>query len=336
MSESDSRLKLLTLYDTEEELAKVCSALSVQTRRDIVKLVTKLPLSVNEIAWKLNIPVSTASFHIKTLVEANVLRYTSGTNKRGNEKLISLNAVMFNLFLDRDSAIVADNVQVINVPIGSYTAYRAEPTCGINTPDGVLVIEDTPAMFSSPERFNAGHIWLKRGYLEYTVPLLNYSGSRSIGPNSLYDKRAIRSLCFRFELCSETAMYDHNCKSDITFSVNGLEACTFLSTGDFGEHRGKLNPEWMSSSDSQYGLLYSIDIRYDGTYLNEKRVSELAIEDLKLIDNDLLTFRIEVKPDAKHVGGFNLFGKTFGDYQQDIDIIVTYQNSYMQPKTKRT
>lgn len=325
MSEEKSRLKLLALFDNEEELAKVCAALSVKPRREIIKLIAKAPSSINDIAWKLNIPVSTASFHIKTLVEANILRYTSSNSKRGNEKLVSLNMVMFNLMLDR-SASVADNIQVISVPIGSYTAYKAEPTCGINTPDGVLVIEDTPAMFSSPRRFEAGLIWLKCGFLEYTVPLLNYAGSRSSGTNALYDKRTIRSISFRFELCSETAMYDHNCKSDITFSINGMEACTFLSTGDFGEHRGRLNPEWMPSKDTQYGLLYNIDIRYDGTYLNEKRVSELAIEDLDLVNNDLLTFRIEVKPDAKHVGGFNLFGKTFGDYPQDIDIVVTYQN----------
>ena len=141
-----------------------------------------------------------------------------------------------------------------------------------------------------------------------------------------YDKHAIRSISFRFELCSETAMYDHTCKSDITFSVNGIEVCTFLSTGDFGEHRGRLNPDWVSSKDTQYGLLYNLDVRYDGTYLNEKRVSECALEDLNLIENDLLTFRIEVKKDARHVGGFNLFGKTFGDYEQDIDIVITYQN----------
>ena len=326
MEHENTRLKLLTLYDNEDELAKVCSALSVQTRRDIIKIISKAPSSVNEIAWKLNIPVSTASVNIKSLVDANILRYTSGSSKRGNEKLVSLNMVMFNLMLDRNPTAPSDNTQTKHVPIGSYTSYKAEPTCGINTPDGVLVIEDTPAMFSSPQRFNAGHIWLKCGYLEYKVPLLNYSGSRTAGTTSMLDKHTIRSICFRFELCSETAMYDHNCKSDITFSVNGSEACTFLSAGDFGEHRGRLNPDWHSDNDSQYGLLYSIDIRYDGTYLNEKRVSELAIEDLDLAKNDLLTFRIEVKPDAKHVGGFNLFGKTFGDYEQDIDIIITYQN----------
>lgn len=326
MAESTSRLKYLTLSDTEEELAKVCAALSVPTRRAIVKLISKSPHSINEIAWKLKIPVSTASFHIKNLIDADILRYATNTNKRGNEKLVSLNTVSVNLMLDMNSAVVADNVQIINVPIGSYNSYHAEPTCGINTPDGVLLVEDTPAMFSSPQRFNAGLIWLKCGYLEYQVPLLNYSGSRSHGTMVPYDKHAIRSISFRFELCSETAMYDHTCKSDITFSVNGIEVCTFLSTGDFGEHRGRLNPDWVSSKDTQYGLLYNLDVRYDGTYLNEKRVSECALEDLNLIENDLLTFRIEVKKDARHVGGFNLFGKTFGDYEQDIDIVITYQN----------
>ena len=331
MPQNTTRLKLLTLYDNEDELAKVCSALSVPTRRAIVKLVSKSPLSVNEIAWKLNIPVSTASFHIKALNEANIVRYATNTNKRGNEKLISLNTVMFNLFLDRDSSMVADNVQVISVPIGSYTSYYAEPTCGINTPDGVLLVEDTPIMFSSPQRFNAGLIWLKCGYLEYQVPLLNHYGSRSLGTVALRDKSSIRSISFRFELCSETAMYNHDCKSDVTFSVNGVEVCTILSTGDFGEHRGRLNPDWVPNTDTQYGLLYNVDVRYDGTYLNEKRVSDHDLDSIRLVENNLLTFRLEVKKDAKHVGGFNLFGKTFGDYEQDIDIVITYQNTKKAP-----
>jgi predicted transcriptional regulator len=30
------------------------------------------------------------------------------------------------------------------------------------------------------------------------------------------------------------------------------------------------------------------------------------------------TFRIAVKPDAKHLGGINIFGRGFGNYDQDI------------------
>lgn len=326
MSENDSRLKLLTLYNNEDELAKVCSALSVSTRRAIIKYISQAPKSVNEIAWKLNIPVSTASFHIKALHDANIVRYANNPNKRGNEKLISLNTIMFNIYLDRNPAIVTDNVQLISVPIGSYTSYHAEPTCGINTPDGVLLIEDMPEMFSSPQRFNAGLIWLKCGYLEYQVPLLNYTGSRSMGTVKLLDKKAIKSISFRFELCSETVMSDHTCKSDITFSVNGIELCTFQSSGDFGERRGRLNPDWVPNTDTQYGLLYNIDIRYDGTYLNEKKVSNYDLDAIGVVEKNMLTFRIEVKKDAKYVGGFSLFGKTFGDYPQDIDIVITYQS----------
>ena len=34
--------------------------------------------------------------------------------------------------------------------------------------------------------------------------------------------------------------------------------------------------------------------------------------------------RIENKADAEYVGGFNLFGKHFGDYEQDISVSFVY------------
>ena len=38
-----------------------------------------------------------------------------------------------------------------------------------------------------------------------------------------------------------------------------------------------------------------------------------------------VTFCIEVKEDAKHVGGVNIFGKKFGDYPQGIIMNITYE-----------
>ena len=42
---------------------------------------------------------------------------------------------------------------------------------------------------------------------------------------------------------------------------------------------------------------------------------------------ELIKFKIEVKKDTVHVGGFNLFGKNHGDYAQDIIMSITYKNS---------
>ena len=69
----NKRIQALNLYDKESELVKIVSALSVKTRRDIIKIINEGPLSINEIAWKLNVPVSTASFHTKVLLKTGLL-----------------------------------------------------------------------------------------------------------------------------------------------------------------------------------------------------------------------------------------------------------------------
>ncbi len=332
--QDDMRFQVINLYDKEDRLVKVCSALSDTTRRRIIKLVHQSPLTINDIAWKLNIPVSNASYHVKALVEAGMLRYAVNTKKRGNEKLIALGSYVFTMNIGgATTTVYADEVHSFNVPIGSYTAFEVEPTCGIYNKDGVEIITDTPVAFYSPTRFNAGIIWFRAGYLEYSLPLTDYYRPQG-GELKYYDKKTISSISFKFELCSETAQYNHDYKSDITFSVNGKEAATIVSGGDYGERRGRLNPPWLANVNTQYGLMYNVDIRFDGTYLNEKRVSDVCVDDLSLVDNNLLTFRIEVKKDARHVGGVNLFGHDFGDYPQDITVDITYQNSAPRKQAK--
>ena len=45
---------------------------------------------------------------------------------------------------------------------------------------------------------------------------------------------------------------------------------------------------------------------------------DVSINDLQLKNEDFISLKIGVKKDAKYVGGLSLFGKSFGDYNQDI------------------
>lgn len=324
----DSRIQTLNLYDNEETIAKIASALSVKTRRDIIKLVNISPCSINDIAWKLSVPVSTASFHVKNLVDAGILMYSFSTQRRGNEKIVTLGNYVISMFL---GALLQENpsynkIKTIEIPIGSYSSCKVDAPCGIVLNSNEYILADSPISFYHPNRHLAKTLWLKQGYLEYTIPLFNYTKhtETSIEP---IDLNSITSLNFSFEICSETAQYNHDYKSDVTLSVNNIEICTFLTHGDYGERKGRLNPETFPDAHTQYGLLQSLDIRFDGSYLNEKRVSDVCIEDLNLKECNLITFKIEVKKDAVHVGGFNLFGKEHGDYPQDILMSITYKNS---------
>ena len=323
-----SRIQTLSLYEDEELIAKIASALSVKTRREILKLLNRAPCSINDISWKLGIPVSTASFHVKALVEARLLIYSVNTKKRGNEKLVSLGSYVIALFLSqrRSVDLKYNKVKTVEIPIGSYSSHQVTAPCGMLLKDGEeYLLADFPATFHHPKRFMAKSIWLTQGYLEYTVPLFNYNIPKEAVVEPL-DKNSIMSLNLAFEICSETAQYNHDYKSDITLTVNGIEICTFVCQGDYGERRGRFAGKTLPDVHTQYGLLQSLDVRFDGSYLNEKRVSDVCIADLKLKNSDVITFRIEVKKDATHVGGFNLFGKEHGDYPQDILLSLTYQS----------
>jgi len=39
-------------------------------------------------------------------------------------------------------------------------------------------------------------------------------------------------------------------------------------------------------------------------------------------DEDYISFKIGVKEDSKYVGGINLFGNKFGDFEQNIDMRI--------------
>ena len=67
------------------------------------------------------------------------------------------------------------------------------------------------------------------------------------------------------------------------------------------------------------------EIKTDGTYVNHNKASDITISDLGLECNPFIQMTIGNKEDARYVGGFNLFGKTFGNYEQDILMELEYR-----------
>ena len=62
-----------------------------------------------------------------------------------------------------------------------------------------------------------------------------------------------------------------------------------------------------------------------GVFLNEDLVNEnIKLSDLKLDQGNKTILRIEVKKDAINCGGLNLFGEKFGDYAQNIELLIKY------------
>lgn len=295
-----------------DKLYNVAKALASDVRLEIIKLLNFNSLNVNEIAIKLNIPTSTAALNVKVLEEAGLINTELQPGVRGSMKVCSRKSDHINIELDTFDLHAHDNSFYINMPIGNYVDCNVFPTCGLVNEHGTIDAEDNPRSFYNPRRIDAQLIWLHKGYLEYRFP------------NSILQNGKEKLLEVSLELCSEAPNYRNNWPSDITMWINNKEIGTWTSPGDFGGRRGRLNPSWYSDGSTQYGLLKTWRIGSEGSFIDEKKVSDVKLLDLKVSEGNYISVKIGIKDDAKHVGGINIFGEKFGDFEQNVVMRIDY------------
>lgn len=294
---------LLLNLDDRESLVRLGKAFGTEDRIKILTLLCKSDLNINEIAESLRLPPSTTASHIKVLEEAGLITTTLQPGVRGSMKKCSIQMEHLEVNIGTQSN---EDIYIINMPIGNYVDYKVEATCGIVSEKAPIDEEDEPKCFYNPDRTKAKLLWFGKGYVEYRFP------------NNKLINQVEERLELSMEICSEDHEYNMNFPSDITVWINGLDAGTFTCPSDFGGRRGKYNPSWWPDKNTQYGVLKTWILTKDGTYIDDTLVSDVTIMDYKLSKKDFISVRIGIKEDATYVGGINLFGDQFGDYNQDI------------------
>jgi predicted transcriptional regulator len=286
----------------------VLRALASTVRVDILQLLhTAGSLNVNDVASKLQQPQSTISSNMQVLVEAGLVRTETQKARKGNQKIChSLFDEVLVMFNEEVAPLKANTIDVA-MPLGLYTSCEVTAPCGLCSPDGIIGLLDVPNTFLDPDRMKAGLMWFTRGYVEYQFP-----------NNARLAQHTITSMEFSMELSSEVPGTSADWPSDITISVNGKDVGTWMSPGDFGDKRGVYTPDWWKLKGSQYGKLKAFRINDAGTYVDGVKISPVSLKDLDLNVHHSIRLRISVKENATHPGGINIFGRGFGNYDQDI------------------
>jgi len=297
--------------DTAEELCIIAKALASEVRIDIIKLLNFKSLNVNEISEELGIPASSAALNVKILEEAGIIHTELQPGTRGSMKLCSIKRGTIKIILN-SSFVNHDNSTYINMPIGNYVKCDMVPTCGLVNDRFYIGSEDEPRSFYNPDRTSAQLIWFHSGYLEY-----HFSNQ------SIVEKKP-HLIELSMEICSEAPNYQNEWPSDITVWINDIECGTWTSPGDFGGRRGKLNPPFWSDGSTQFGMLKTWRVTEKGASIDEVIVSNVKISQLNLTEGNFIRVRIGVKDDAVNVGGMNLFGEKFGDFNQNIVMRLDY------------
>ena len=297
-----------------DRVTSISKALSSKLRVDILRLLDNKALNISSIAEMLDIPVSTAALQIKVLEEAGLVQSEPLPGIRGSQKVsgIKVKTVHIDIKSTDDDASMSRTVR-ISMPIGNYSDCSIEAPCGISSEKQAISPDDDTDAFYLPDRTTAQIIWFYKGYLEYRFP------KRHVDEHG-----NINGVEFTFEACSEAPGYNNTWPSDITVWINGVEIGGFRSEGDYGGRRGKLNPEWWPDILTQYGKLYRVMIDSEGCYVDDKLTSSENIKSLGIDKGDYISFKIGVKDSSEYIGGMNIFGNRFGDFDQNIEMILHY------------
>ena len=291
--------------------------LSSETRVAILELLEKNgTMRMTDIAEALGVTGGTLSPHMKLLAECGLISIAFSAGKHGVQRDCSLGDTCF--LIDPQRAPLSAPAYEAEISVGQYTGYEVYPTCGLATPERLIGEVDDPRYFASPERVDCDILWLGHGYVEYMIP--NY-----LKPN----ERA-SELQISMEISSEAPGYCENWPSDITFSLNGVTLCSWTCPGDFGATRGIYIPAWWDRSWNQHGQFKLLTVNETGCYIDGTRYSDRTLSQLGIAPDTPLTLRIASPLEARNPGGLTLYGRSFGNYAQDIRVRMVYERQTAQ------
>ena len=293
------------VVDPLEDMALI-RGLASPTRVQILKALQGGPMNVNEIAARLQLPQSTVSTNVQILEDAGLIATEAHKARKGSQKVCrsSFEEVLIRF---KEASEISDKTIEVAMPLGLYTGCEVTAPCGICSTEGIIGLLDVPGTFLDPDRMKAGLLWLTRGYVEYQFP-----------NNSKLTRGEVEAIEISLELSSEVPGTSADWPSDITLTVNGQGVGTWTSPGDFGDKRGVYTPQWWKLKGSQYGKLKTWRISTEGSFVDGVRISDVTLGALDLTSHRSIRVRIGVEESAHHPGGMNIFGRGFGNYDQDI------------------
>lgn len=287
-------------------------ALSSDVRVSIMELLYGAgPLRMSAISEKLGITGGALTPHIKALADCGLVSIEIAGGRHGVQKICC--ASDESIMIDASQQRKDLNVYETEIGVGQYTAYDVYPTCGVCTPDHIIGKVDDPRYFASPEHMNGEILWFGHGFVEYTLP------------NFLQHDQEPIEIQLSMEIASEAPGCSEDWPSDVYFRLNGVELGYWTSPADFGRTQGIYNPAWWFRNWNQHGLYKLLSINDTGAFIDGLRISEAKLRDLNITAGAAITFRMYVPQSARNVGGLTIFGRSFGNFPQDIRMRMHYR-----------
>jgi predicted transcriptional regulator len=263
---------------------------------------------MNELSERLGIPGSTLTAQIKLLDECGILEIRGAGGSRGMQKLCSLKEGR--LLLEMFESPARHKRLHCEIPVGSYSDFTVTPPCGLASPSAPIGQWDAARYFDAPERTGAGLIWFSAGFIEYPLPNYLPEGGRLV------------ELQISLEIAS---CLPHSAPEDkslgVLFSVNQIAVGSWIVPLGGDNYRSIYSPAWWENSRFRSGKIKLLTITRKGAFIDgNNRCSDVTIEQLDIMPGKRIRLRI-----SSQGSGVTLFGRSFGNYNQDISVTSIYE-----------
>jgi predicted transcriptional regulator len=295
--------------ETIDDGIPLFKALSSDIRVKIISLLTKhRELNMNELRERLGVPASTLTAQIKLLDECGLLDVRGAEGSRGMQKLCSLKESR--LLIEIFEPPARHKRLHCEIPVGAYGEYTVIPSCGIASLSALIGTEDNPMYFDAPERTNASLIWFSAGFIEYPIP------------NYLPEGCRLRELQISLEIASHLPRAVMGNKSQgVLFSINQIAVGSWIVPLSGDNYHSLYSPSWWDAPRIRSGKIKLLTINQKGSFIDGNNwVSNATIDRLDIRPGKRLRLRI-----SSQGSGITLFGRGFGNYNQDISVTSIYE-----------
>lgn len=151
----------------ENENIGLFDALSSKTRLEIIRLLSKNPQNIMQLAESIGVSTAVVSRHVDLLVKNGVVISEFTTSQRGRQRICRLKEESITVYLKsaKDS-----KMHTMCMRIGDYDkCIDVQAPCGLSNDTEIRGVPDDPRYFMMPFRKELTHIWFSNGVLKYIV-----------------------------------------------------------------------------------------------------------------------------------------------------------------------
>ena len=295
----------------EDKVDLVLKALNNSARYNILCQLSQGPMNISELARAINISQPTVTTYINQLEKAGLVFCRLQKSSTGYNKICQTAYTGFSLSWQANPMEDLEAEYKIDMPVGHYSAIECTTQSFLATQAGIISSSEDFSRFFHPIRMQAELLAIGQGNVRYLFP---------------YNIPETHKILY-LELSAEISIAcDHpDAFTDITIAINNHHFTPHRLLPNRSEQNQKHRLKWYPKDMKTSGELFVWRVEAERSMLNSMPEGNITLADLNLQPMQPMEVSFEVQSSDEPVGGMIIFGKSFGQYDQDIRLTIVYE-----------